>query len=87
MRDLAPNTIMVYPNPASEASNIQVNLVQASEVTLRVFDAAGRLVMEEQSYQERSFVRPLDLKGLSNGLYHVMVQVGNQVMTKRLVKQ
>jgi hypothetical protein len=87
MRDLAPNTIMVYPNPASEASNIQVNLVQASEVTLRVFDAAGRLVMEEQSYQERSFVRPLNLKGLSNGLYHVVVQVGNQVMTKRLVKQ
>jgi hypothetical protein len=43
--------------------------------------------MEEQSYQERSFVRPLDLKGLSNGLYHVVVQVGNQVMTKRLVKQ
>ncbi|MCH6235040.1 T9SS type A sorting domain-containing protein [Aquiflexum sp. AIY15W] len=87
MKDLAPNTIMVYPNPASEASNIQVNLVQASEVTLRVFDAAGRVVMEEQSYQERSFVRPLDLKGLSNGLYHVVVQVGNQVMTKRLVKQ
>ncbi|MCL6261446.1 T9SS type A sorting domain-containing protein, partial [Aquiflexum sp. TKW24L] len=87
MRDLAPNTILVYPNPASEVSNIQVNLYEASDVTLRVFDAAGRVVMEEQSYQERSFVRPLDLKGLSNGLYHVVVQVGNQVMTKRLVKQ
>ncbi|MCH6200418.1 T9SS type A sorting domain-containing protein [Aquiflexum sp. LQ15W] len=86
-KELVPNTIRIYPNPASEVSNIQVNLYEGSGVTLRVFDVAGRLVMEEQSYQERSFTRTLELKGLSNGLYHVVVQVGNQVMTKRLVKK
>jgi hypothetical protein len=86
-KEFGPNKILVYPNPASEASNIQVSLNQDSDVSIRIFDSAGRLMMEEHSYHETSFVKELDLKGLSNGVYHIVVQINHQVMTKRLVKK
>jgi hypothetical protein len=86
-RELAPNDVLVYPNPAIHQSNILVELAQASDVTIRIFDGAGRLVMEEQGYHQESFVHSLDLKGLSSGIYHVLVQINHQVISRRLVKE
>jgi hypothetical protein len=85
--ELESNKILVYPNPASETSNIKVSLSQDADVTILIFDAAGRLVMEERGYHETSFVRPLNLQGFSNGIYNVVVQINHQFLTKRLVKQ
>jgi len=85
--ELESNKILVYPNPASETSNIRVSLSQDADVTIRIFDSAGRLVMEERGYHETSFVRTLNLQSFSNGIYHVVVQINHQVVTKRLVKQ
>lgn len=56
-------------------------------VSTRIFDATGRLVYEEQNMHEGSFVRNLDLRGLSSGMYQVIVQTSNEVMTGRLVKE
>jgi hypothetical protein len=56
-------------------------------VEIRIFDATGRLVYEEKEQQEGSFVRNLDLRGLSAGMYQVIVNSGNEVMTGRLVKE
>jgi hypothetical protein len=85
--ELESNKILVYPNPASETSNIRVSLSQDADVTIRIFDSAGRLVMEERGYHETSFVRTLNLQSFSNGIYHVVVQINHQVVTKRLIKQ
>lgn len=86
-RELAKGEILIYPNPAKQETNILVQLSGAGTVGVRVFDAAGRLVYVEEEYQEGSFVRNLDLKGLSSGMYQVIVQSGNEVMTGRLIKE
>jgi hypothetical protein len=85
-REVDPNRILIYPNPATRESNILVQLSGESEVTIRVFDAAGRSVYEEQGRQSETFVRNLDLRGLSSGMYHIVVQIDNKVLTGRLVK-
>jgi hypothetical protein len=85
--ELESNKILVYPNPASETSNIKVSLSQDADVSILIFDSAGRLVMEERGYHETSFVRSLNLQGFSNGIYNVVVQINHQFLTKRLVKQ
>jgi hypothetical protein len=86
-RELARGEILIYPNPAKQETNILVQLSGPGTVEIRIFDAAGRLVYEEQGHQEGSFVRNIDLKGLSSGMYQVVVQSGNEVMTGRLVKE
>ncbi|MFD2201457.1 HYR domain-containing protein, partial [Shivajiella indica] len=86
-REITPNSILIYPNPANRETNILVNLAQESNVEIRIFDAAGRLVFTEESFQKESFARNIDLDQLSNGLYNVVVKVNNQYLQGRLVKQ
>jgi hypothetical protein len=86
-REFGANQVTIYPNPASKETTIKVDLIQASEVNIKVFDSAGRLVFEESGYQERGFVRNLDLRTMSAGLYQVQVQIGFETITKRLVKK
>jgi hypothetical protein len=81
-----PNTVLVYPNPASTETNVKIDISQPSIVTLKMFDAAGRLVFEESGDYEKGFIRNIDLRELSNGLYQIQVQINFETITKRLIK-
>jgi hypothetical protein len=81
-----PSTVLVYPNPASTETNVKVDFSQPSIVSLKLFDAAGRLVFEESGDYEKGFIRKIDLRELSNGLYQIQVQINFETITKRLVK-
>ncbi|GAB2486026.1 hypothetical protein GCM10027164_14370 [Algoriphagus taiwanensis] len=78
--------VSIYPNPAYEQTKIKVDLALENQVSIRIYDATGRLVMEESEFHERSFVKEVDLRLLSPGLYQVQVQIGWEIITKRLIK-
>jgi hypothetical protein len=86
-RELKIGEFLIYPNPAAEQTNVLVELDQPSDVSLRVFDAVGRMVISDQFSRETTFVQTLDLNGLAPGMYTVQIQVGKMVMTKRLIKK
>jgi len=81
------NSIKIYPNPAIDNANIHVSLREPSTVEIRIFDSAGRLVFNEESVQEESFVLSIPMNALNNGLYHVVVKVNQQYLQGRLVKK
>ena len=85
-REVDSNSILIYPNPAKTETNILIQLSEESVVGIKVFDASGRVILEEQSVHSETFVKYLDLQGYSSGLYHVVVQIGNRVLSGRLVK-
>ncbi|MEB2780124.1 MopE-related protein, partial [Algoriphagus sp. C2-6-M1] len=85
-REFGENQVTVYPNPAYKETNIKVDLNQANEVSIKVFDSAGKLIIEESDYHERGFIRNIDLRELSNGLYQIQVQINFQTITKRFIK-
>lgn len=85
-REMRPNEFILYPNPAQKETNVMVDLDQGAEVAIRVFDAVGRLVIDDSIYREGSFVQTINLDGLAPGMYTVQVKVGYIVMTKRLIK-
>ncbi|MDX5340552.1 MAG: T9SS type A sorting domain-containing protein, partial [Cyclobacteriaceae bacterium] len=86
-REMKPGEFFVYPNPAAEETNVMVDLDQSATVAIRIFDAVGRLVMENEAFREGSFTQKIDLQGLAAGMYTVQVEAGNMVMTKRLIKK
>lgn len=86
MPDL-PINLQVYPNPSTRYATIQVGFSGEAPVIIRVFDATGRLVIEEESLQSNSYKRQIDMELLSNGIYQVQVQVGHYILTKRQIKQ
>ncbi|MBS4072070.1 MAG: T9SS type A sorting domain-containing protein, partial [Algoriphagus sp.] len=86
-RELKPGEFFLYPNPAQRETNVMVDLDREATVTIRIYDAVGRMVLENESFREGSFTQTFNLDGLAAGFYTVQVKVGDMVMTKRLIKR
>ena len=82
-----PNDLIIYPNPSMIETNILVQIAGESDVSIRIYDAAGRLIHEESGRYELSFTRKVDLRHFSQGMYQVIVQVNREVLQGRIIKQ
>jgi hypothetical protein len=79
--------VNIYPNPAQNISSVIYQLPTNDIVTIKVFDMTGSLVntIAEGLSQNQGFYEfSLDVKGLSNGSYFIMIQTLNGVITKNL---
>ncbi|MEB2777926.1 HYR domain-containing protein [Algoriphagus sp. D3-2-R+10] len=86
-QELKPGEFLLYPNPAHTETSVMVDLDQGATVAIRIYDAVGRLVVDNEAYREVSFVQTFSLDGLAPGFYNVQVKVGDIMMTRRLIKQ
>ena len=77
----------MFPNPAHSNLNIEVELGQSVNVGIRIFDAVGRLVYEEEGVKEGTPKYQINIDHLSPGLYSVQLKTGQLVVNKRLIKK
>lgn len=77
----------IYPNPAIGSANLWYFLDKPAVPSLQVFDASGALVLERPvgPKLEGEYFTELDLKGLESGVYLVVLGVGENRYSKRLV--
>jgi hypothetical protein len=61
--------IQLYPNPAQESVNINIDGVQSVNGTIQILDAAGRSVL---SLPCTSAHTAINTGNLANGIYHVI---------------
>jgi hypothetical protein len=77
----------IFPNPARDVLNIQVELQTPTEVLVKIYDLTGKMVYSEQySGTEAYSQNAIDISGLKNGMYFVRMQAGNNVTTTKLNK-
>ncbi|WP_296704559.1 T9SS type A sorting domain-containing protein [Algoriphagus sp.] len=86
-KELKVGEFHLFPNPASSVSNIYVGIDREAEVKIEVFDSAGRLVYEHSLQKSNTFEYQIPVNELSAGVYQVQVSVGDQIMSKRLIKK
>lgn len=77
------DSFLLYPNPAKEVVYLDFGLVQNAPLTVTIFDAAGRLVLENTFIGESRFA--LDLKDLAVGFYEVRVHSESFLAFEKLV--
>ena len=77
----------MFPNPAHSEVNLEVELDQSMNVGIRIYDAIGRLVYQEEGVQNGMATYQIAIDHLSPGLYTVQVKTGILVMNKRLIKK
>ena len=82
-----PTDLHIYPNPAMQETNLMVQIPEGANVSIRIFDAAGRLVYQEEGQHELSFTRKIDLRHFAQGMYQVIVQVDRETLQGRIIKQ
>ncbi|UJP65277.1 YDG domain-containing protein [Mongoliitalea daihaiensis] len=86
LREIALNEFLLYPNPATHETNAKVQLDGSASVTITVYDITGRILINETTFEEETFIRTLNLDGMATGVYLVQVKIGYLVMTQRLMK-
>lgn len=79
--DFAENGIAVYPNPVTGRLTI---VAEESIISVRVYDILGNLVLESKA---AASTYQLDVSGLSNGVYLLQLQKGEQILTGKLIKE
>ncbi len=70
---------LFYPNPTT--GNIKINLTQIANIKL--FDRFGQTLIIKESFNENQ----LDLSYLSDGIYFIQIQTGNNIALKKIIIQ
>lgn len=79
------NSFNVYPNPTSGLVRIKVNMSQATELKVNVVNILG---VNCGQYQVGKMIQGnvvIDLNGYANGVYLININVGNSVVSKKVV--
>lgn len=77
----------VFPNPTQD--NIFLNIVSGTKqaISYTVFNYFGtEVVSENLGVSDRIVNKEIDLSGLSNGIYLVKVNIGNEFVNKEIIK-
>ncbi len=77
----------VYPNPAKNILNLSVaSDASLGRISYQVMDIAGRIVSAEAAViNSNNEVIPVDISGLQNGVYSIMVKTSKGYNTSRFV--
>ncbi|MDW8419986.1 MAG: T9SS type A sorting domain-containing protein [Chitinophagales bacterium] len=76
------------PNPSGNQTHIAVYAPQSGSVEYKLYDAIGRIVMEEKvNIQPGHNLLNFEVSNLAEGTYNAAILYGNQYHTRRLVVQ
>ncbi|MEO5928917.1 MAG: T9SS type A sorting domain-containing protein [Candidatus Kapaibacterium sp.] len=85
-RGFAFSVSAVVPNPAREAAGFGLELPRAASVDVDLTDQLGRVVHHDVRHLSEGYnTVDLDLAGLPNGAYTVVVRTGGRVSTSKLM--
>lgn len=79
----------VYPNPFSSNTEVAFELKNDANVSINVTDVTGRTVSTIDSQMYTSGAHSVSVNGtnLTAGVYNCTITIGNNVITKRIVKK
>ena len=68
----------IYPNPNKGEFKIELNVAQIADVNIVVQDLRGRVILNETHSGMTGFnVIPIQLTGLANGMYQMIIEAGD----------
>ncbi|MES2286614.1 MAG: choice-of-anchor V domain-containing protein [Bacteroidota bacterium] len=76
------NQVVVYPNPVSDKLYITTSLTGSENMTVDIFDVAGKLVKESKNADG-----PIDFNDITKGYYVLKIKTPDGVFTKKVVKE
>ncbi|HYV92882.1 MAG TPA: T9SS type A sorting domain-containing protein [Chitinophagales bacterium] len=76
----------IYPNPVSGSATVFFSLSQTQEVSFKLFDMTGRLVMtlEEEVFEDGENEFVLNTSDINAGFYFLKMETGSYSETKKV---
>ncbi len=87
--NLNVQALTFYPNPNDGRFNIDFNVEEVMNTTVRVMDIAGQIIWEDQLGDfSGQYNKTVDISDeVGNGMYLLQIQRGEQVLTKKVAIQ
>ena len=85
VNELDANLVSIYPNPTENKLSIALGELAKETQQIDVLDITGKLV--RQLGQPNSSIAELELNGLAQGIYHVVISTQQGTITKQVIKQ
>ncbi|MCB9232406.1 MAG: PKD domain-containing protein [Bacteroidia bacterium] len=76
--------VLVYPNPASDRLFVGLNLAATRQVDLELYDASGKLLLQQFVGNVTSETVSLDLGQISAGIYFLHIRTDAGVLTRKV---
>ncbi len=82
IEDETLNTFQVYPNPTN-GDIVYINTKNNAEISsMRIYDVSGKLVLQQTNPSKE-----INIQQVQQGVYFLKLQIGNQTVTKKLIRQ
>ncbi|MEM1325350.1 MAG: 3-coathanger stack domain-containing protein [Bacteroidota bacterium] len=84
---VATESIKVFPNPFRQQSTIDIQLAEANDIQIQLFDLTGqriRTVANERNAQIGTHRYQLNAQGLNTGMYMLVIRMGDRIETRKL---
>ena len=81
------STVGVYPNPTSGVFTLNINDEAATEFVVNIYNVTGALVSSTTFALNGGVLNEtIDLSSYVNGIYMIRISTGNNVITKKIIK-
>ena len=81
--DITINELNVFPNPVSNILNVELELTKASSVDFILKTMNGQQIrFEQRALNAGKFTESINVADLANGMYQLVVQSGDEFITK-----
>lgn len=79
------NGISIYPNPAGNELNIEMNQPITQDAVIDITDLTGKLI-GPKIFTKGSYKKTIDLSGLAKGLYILKISADDDIIVKKFIK-
>ncbi len=84
--DLSSSVLSVYPNPAAEVLNLQINDIDAEKALIEIYDATGQKMLSQNITVSKGSTE-FDISNYPSGIYAVTLKVeGKNRLAKQFIK-
>jgi hypothetical protein len=78
-------TVNPYPNPAREILSLEIIFKEEADVKLELYDMIGQKLFEINDPKQVSYIKTLDVSGITRGMYLLKVSTEKEKVTKRVL--
>jgi hypothetical protein len=88
-KEAGTSNLLFYPNPVSNKSTLQYELLNNGNVNITIYDMAGKIVNKPVSNQMRAagqHIETIDFSSLKAGSYILSIQTGKRNTNIKIIK-
>jgi hypothetical protein len=86
VESFAGGQLRIFPNPTQDVVHVDLSITQRKEIVVSLRDVQGRAVYQKQTGLTNQFKEAITLPA-GSGTYLLTIQVGKDVITRKVLRQ